>query len=388
MVVVGFPAAYLVLFVFVRLLIHIDWREHEVPKYYNRMIWVHAALVLCAYIFAVIGVSLDRRGDRFPFSSLVRRLLRILPARSASHRPFASSDAAQRWLEIRRNAWLLPAVVFLFFMVLLWSTLLPFSIEDVARSLTAFLCVPPIAAFFIGFSMGKSNFWARELHLAPLPALRPLSCTALAQAKLHAAWVSVRWTWAAVIVLIPMWVSLSGYGEEVLTNLDWWFHDLSAWRICLAAPAGLVGLLGLTWLQCLAGMCLSLTGRSAVVNGVVLLYGGVIATIAGALICIDSYPDTANLVQVLLWGLAGAIALVKVAALLWVWNRFGSASDRTIPEMALFWLVTAGCLVVAIEAAWPTGPISTHLLALFVVLTLPLARSISLPAALAWNRHK
>ncbi|QJW93635.1 hypothetical protein [Frigoriglobus tundricola] len=386
-VVLGLPSAGVAL-ALAKYALGYDTYRVWYQTYPDPLIGVCAIATGCAYIVAVVGVARDRRGDRLDWAAAGTWLLRAWPGRPARAAPFASAAAAQRWLEVRRNAWTLPAVMVLFFVVMLWSTVLPFSETDVARALVGFVMVPAVAGFFVGFSMGKTSFWSRDLQLSSLTALRPLSCTGLGHAKLQAAGFSVLLTWAVVLVLAPTWAVLSGYDGSAVAVLRTWFHGLPAWKLGLLAPVALVGLVGWTWLQTVGGMCLSLTGRIAVVNGVVALYGVTGAVVIGLSIGIDFDPEFFDTALVALWVLGCGCGLLKLGVLLWVWSRFGSLPDRTQPRLAFVWLATAICLVVAVQACWPETRAPAHLVAFYLVLSLPLARLVAVPAAVAWNRHR
>ena len=383
LVVVGFPSAGIAILL-AKHTLNIDWDTVSYHLYVSPLIWVCTLLIVCAYIVAVVGVARDRRGDRLNWAAVGIWLLRTWPRLPARTTPFTSADAAERWLEARRHAWLLPSVMVLFFVVLLWGTLLSFSDVDVARIVGAFIGAPAVVGFFVGFSMGKTSFWSRDLQLSPLTALRPMSCARLVRAKLEAAGLSVLLTWAIVLILAPTWALVSGYDKQAAAVLRAALADLSAWRLVLLVPVALVGLIGWTWLQMVGGMCLSLTGRVPVVNGVIALYAIIGAVVAGLSIGGDS-SDTALR---LLWILGCVFGLLKLGVLYWVWNRVGAEPDRALPRLAFVWLATAVCLVITIKACWPEALAPTNLIAFYLVVSLPLARPIALPAAVAWNRHR
>jgi energy-coupling factor transporter ATP-binding protein EcfA2 len=187
---------------------------------------------------------------------------------------------------------------------------------------------------------------------------------------------------------LPGWMRVSELVRYSRALLRMWFGQLPTWELALLVPVALVGLVGLTWLQLAAGMCLSLTGRTAVVNGVALLYAAVATAIIGLGVWTDFEPDSLDIVLTILWCLGCALGLLKLAALVWVRKRFGSQPGALMPGLAVVWLVVAGCSIAAIEAGWPGTRVSAHLIALYVVLALPLTRLMALPAALAWNRHR
>jgi hypothetical protein len=361
-------------------------------KYDIRVTPTQVTLILCAvigaaYAVAVAGVARDRRGDRLGWAWLGRLLLRAVPRGLGRERPFASPAAAQRWLEVRQHAWVLPAFVGLFVAMLFWATALPLSPAEVARVAAAIVGVPCLLAFFLGFGMGKTSFWARDLRLSSFTAAGPLTCAELAGAKLFAAGLSALATWGLLLVLSPVWAVVSGNVEVVRALGHALFHNQPAWKLGLLVPAALAGLVGLTWLQLVAGLCLSLTGRAAVVNGVGLLYVAVGTALTGLGIWTASHPAYFDTLLTVLWCLAGGLGLLKLGSAAWAWGRWGCWNDRTVSWLAL-WLAIAACVLVPLYALVPTGPVPTHLVALFVVLALPLTRLLALPAAVVWNRHR
>jgi hypothetical protein len=363
------------------------WAVYDLPVTGLQVTLGLYAIIGSAYVVAVAGVARDRRGDRWSWAWLGRFLLRAVPLWPSRARSFASPQAAQRWLEVRRHAWLLPVFMGSFLAMLFWATALPLSPVDVARIVAAVVGVPAVLAFFVGFGIGKTNFWARDLELSSFLATRPLTSTALAHAKLYAAGLSALATWGLVLLSAPLWTLLSGNVEVVRELCDSWFHHQPAWKLSLLAPVALAGLVGLTWLQLVAGMCLSLTGRAGVVNAVVLLYGAVGTILAGLAFWNGTHDDFLDTLLVILWWLGGGLGLLKLSAAAWTWSWPSFWRERTVLRLIL-WLAIAVCLLVPLYALVPEGPVPTNLVALFIVLTLPLTRLTALPAAVAWNRHR
>jgi hypothetical protein len=282
---------------------------------------------------------------------------------------------------------LLPAFVGFFLAMLFWAKALPLGPEDVARVAAALVGVPVLLAFFVGFGMGKTSFWARDLELSSFTATRPMTSAALAHAKLYAAGLSALASWGLILLGAPLWAVLSGNVEVVRALGEALLRDQPAWKLALLAPVALVGLVGLTWLQLVAGLCLSLTGRAWVVNGVVLLYAAVGTALVALGIWAGPHPERFDTLLIVLWWLGAALGLLKLGAAAWAWSGPVPWDGQTGARLAL-WLATAACLLVPLYAVAPEGPVSPHLVALFVVLALPLARLSALPAAVAWNRHR
>jgi hypothetical protein len=363
------------------------WLKYDLTFTTTQFMLGMCAIILAAYAVAVAGVSRDRRGDRLRWAWLLRPLLAIVPRLPGRARTFTSPMAAQRWLEMRRHGWLLPAFVGFFLAMLFWGAALPLGPEDVAKFSVAIVSVPVILAFFVGFGMGKTSFWARDLQLSSFIATRPLSCTALANAKLQAAGLSAMASWALVLLLSPLWAVLSGKVEVVRALLAALFHDQPAWKLAVLAPVTLVGLVGLTWLQLVAGMFLSLTGRPWVVNAVVLLYAAVGTALVSLGIWTGIHAEFYDTLMIVLWWLAGTLGLLKVSAAVCTWKWAEGRNDQTLTRLML-WLAITACLLVPLYAVVREHPMSLHLVALFGLLALPLARLTAVPTAVAWNRHR
>jgi hypothetical protein len=289
---------------------------------------------------------------------------------------------------MRRHGWLLPLFVGLFLGLLFWAAALPVGPAEVARGTVTMICFPVGMAFFVGFGMGKTGFWARELRLSSFLATRPLGCAELALAKLQAAGLSALAAYGLVVLLAPVWMMASGNAATVAALGDAWFHDQPLWKLGILLPVALAGLVGLTWLQLVAGMCLSLTGRVAVVNGVVVLYLAVGTTLASLGIWTAEHPDFVDTLRMVLWCLGGALCLLKAGVAAWVWSRYALRRQPTALRLALVWLAVTAAVLVPLYVLVPSHLGPPHLIALYLVLALPFTRLTALPAALAWNRHR
>jgi hypothetical protein len=360
---------------------------------YNLQITVaQLALLLCAvivlaYAAAVAGVARDRRGDGLSWAWAGRMLSRVWPLLPDRRQPFASPGAAQRWLEVRRHAWMLPAFTAMFLVMLFWATALPLGPGEVGQVVVAAFTFPVLLAFFAGFGMGKTSFWTSDYRLSSFLAARPLSSAALARAKLQAAVVSVAVSWTLILVLFPLWVILSGNASSVRQLVETLTRDQETWKLVLAAPALLIGLMGLAWLQAVGGMCLSLTGRPALVNGFALTAVALVSVLVGFSIYSSAHPDFFETFLVILWWLGSCLMLLKLGAVGWIWSR-AEWRRLTMPALLMLWLLVAGCLLGTMYSLVPETPVPKHLIVLFVVLALPLTRLMAVPAALAWNRHR
>jgi hypothetical protein len=340
-----------------------------------------------SYVVAVAGVARERRGDRLGWAWVGHLAARALPQLPTRSQPFASAQAAQRWLELWRYGWFLPLLTTLFVLMLFWATTLPLDVREVAQVVVAVLTVPVLLGFFAGFAMGKTSLWASDYRLSSFAATRPLSSADLAQSKLVVAALSATATWGLLLLLGPLWAILSGNVDVVRQMVDSIARTHDTWELAVALLAALVGLVGLTWLQMVGGMCLSLTGRPALVNAFALSCITVLVALTTLGLYTASNPDFLDTMLVLAWCLACALWLVKLGLLTWAWSRPGWR-ERTWPGLLLVWLGVASCLLVPLYLLVPPNPIPNLLVAVLVLLALPLTRLTAVPAAVAWNRHR
>jgi hypothetical protein len=343
-------------------------------------------VIAISYGLAVAGVVRDRRGDRLGWAWFGQIVARALPRLPIRRRPFASAAAAQRWLECWRYGWLLPVFTGLFLLMLFWASTVRLDAREVAQVVVAILTVPVLLAFFVGFAMGKSNLWASDYRLSSFMATRPLTSAALGRAKLEAAGLSVATTWGLIVLLAPLLAIVSGNVEAVRQIYDGLARAYEPWKLALAIPATLAGLVGLTWLQMVGAMCLSLTGRPALVNTFALSCLAIVGTLIGLGITASGNPDLLEPMLIILWCLGACLGLAKLGVAAWTWARPGWR-DRTFSSLLIVWVLVAGCILGALYLLVPQNPIPTNLIALFIVVALPLTRLAALPVAVAWNRH-
>jgi hypothetical protein len=362
------------------------------PFSYGELAVGLVCLILIAYAVAVAGVALDRRGSglhSLPWRRLLEGLINRLPRRQPS---LTSPARAQLWLEWRQKGLLLPFVLGCFMLTMLVTVpITQFDPPDVLNVFAETTILAFTLAFFVGFGMGKTSFWAKDMGLSQFNATRPLSSYALAAAKLRMAALSAAVTWALVVLLMALWVVLTGSGGTVA---GWWealfraHPPLKAWALVVLAATGAVAL---TWMQLVGGLGLALTGRAWVVNG----FTGLQLAAAAGLIFLGTWtwhhPNFYDTLLVLLWCLAGLAALGKGLAAAWVIRatlRRELQDGAGLWKLLGVWLAIAAGLVTLTYLLMPPGQGPVHLIALGAVLALPLARLLAAPLALAWNRHR
>jgi hypothetical protein len=349
-------------------------------------------LIVGSYLLAVAGVTRDRRGAGSLLGWLRARAGRVAIRLRWRRAPFASAARAQLWFEWRQKGLILPCLLGVFMLGLLLTVpVTAFDAPLLMRVLSAFVGLPLVAAFVVGFGMGKRSFWAKELGLTPYTATRPVSSGALALAKLRMAARSAVATWALMLALAVLWVFLSGTRYEV----GRWWERLNVGRQPLemwaAVGLGLVGVVALTWGQLVGGLCLGLTGRPWVVNAVTGLYLAGAAGLSAVGVWTFYHPAAYDAVLVLLWVLVVLALLAKLLAAAWAVRtvyRRGLLGAATLGWLLAVWVVGAGALVALHYLVIPAGPVPRHLIAAALPLAFPLMRLTVAPLALAWDRHR
>lgn len=362
-----------------------------------------AGLTSVAYAVAVAGVARARRGEALgaPWSDqLVAGLLPRFGQRAA---PFASPARAQLWFEWRRHGVVLPA--FMTWPLLFLSAMSLFDQEaksTLVLMIGASLFLVPLMAAIVGAGLGKSDFWAKDLRLAPFLATRPITSGALVLAKLEVAAVSTLAAWALVLTATALWLALLGDLPELGRRASLLLQTYPASRLGAVVLLGAVGLFVFTWKLMVESLCIILTGRAWIANSGYVLGLALWGFVLPVGFVISNRPEYLNLLWpwLRLWlpvfwtlapWLAGALVLFKLLLAGWAFHavrRRRLLAPRALASLVGLWLLVAVGLFGLLYYVVPAELAPPRYLALGVVLLLPLARLLVAPLALAWNRHR
>jgi hypothetical protein len=385
----------------------VAWFSFQNARFDRSEILAHRVLTLIifcggalplSYGVAVWGVARARRGTSSGFAWLAR-CLEILSAFRNRRTNFNSPEGAQFWLECRRTGLVLPLFVvgFLLFVSVVAAPFTPAVGHLILLIVLA--CLTPFFAVLAGYLAGKAGAWGGNLALTSFHATRPLSSSALANAKLRAAAWSAGLAWILFALLAPLWLCRLGTAGEVANMLKPLFVDFTVYQVAGVVALVLVGLWALTWGQAAAVLTLTITGRGWIVNFGVVLY----LVMASLLIVIgrSAYvvgpAEFENLMTAATW-CAGVLLGLKLAASVWALVDGRRAGLLTMTDLAVsvgMWIVGTSSLVALVFWQVPTegvpvGAVANRLsaerLALLCVLAMPLARLIAAPRALSLNR--
>jgi len=350
-----------------------------------------------AYAVAVWGVARERRGayqGRAWLGLVLDHVSSWLPRRRGR---FASPTGAQLWFEWRKKGWILPLfpASFLLFVTVVAA---PFVAVPVLLMMVAVVsCLVVVLAFFVGYGLGKTSFWGGDLGLPSAQATRPLTSTALAAAKVHTAALSALVTWLFLLVVVPVWLALLDSSGELARYREVYLEPFSTFQIWKFAALGAVGLFALTWGQLVGGLCLSLTGRTWVVNAVVAFYLSLVTTSIVVITWVKDRPEDFGTILTGLTWCAAALVGVKVLGACWaiatLLRRGLWEAGHLVVGLSL-WVLGVSCLLTLVYWLVPSeglpvasvGHVPVHLIAVTVILTMPLVRLLAAPVAVAWNR--
>ena len=400
---------------------------------------IYLAALAMAYLAAVGGVTLARRGDTLEWSWLADRLSRRVPPAARAiqlqshHRP--SPERSQLWFEWRSSGLTLPFVTAIVFVLLslplIWvreltpleanpprSAFGNIEVNLWLRLQGACLFWPPLLAAILGFGRRTYDMARRDFSLSPFLATRPLTETAFASARLRAAGVSTLVAWAVTLAFTCGWLCLPARDGERVAPLALLFAAHCPPATLATLLLIVILLIFWTWKNLVQGMYADLSGRSLLVYGAPLLTHSV--AIVGMLAFINgpagqtemdpqyrTLPETWSTLLLTAVAVKAIFMLGSVTAL----YRMRLVSGRRLGGLtlgwvavaagsfgALHWIATAGVHSSALAgqvirsyllicaAAAPAELHSPRFLAATVLLFLPFNRIAWLPLMLRANR--
>jgi len=188
-----------------------------------------------AYVTAIVGVSLDRRGDSPELAGVEAWLEKdVLMKRSQKNRGFSGPVAAQMWFEIHTRGHLIPIANVFFQLVLLVVYLC--GQHDGTGMITliiATVIVPIGCPFFAGTLAGHCSSLHEPTQMDSFRAIRPMSSQALAHVMLRNGGLSVLLTWSgwlASFVLLVVFAHIKGHSGELFELITGYYERIGLGR--------------------------------------------------------------------------------------------------------------------------------------------------------------
>ena len=346
------------------------------------------ALVALAFVMALAGVSLDRRGVRWQglrpaYDALTRR---IASRRPATARPFSSAAAAQFWYEWRTRGTALPLVALLMGMLaiaLRWFAPEEHEVIYLVAALVTWCFT--LVSYFVGFvAAGAWRDGSVRIELPSFVGARPMATGVLGSAVLRACTASVLASTALLSACCLAALGPGGLRELYMTSglahAGGLAHMLAIAGVIAAVACG-------SWVMFMLGMTGAATGRRWV-GGVV---GGLLFLLPILMLIASNC-----------WGLAGTraravleygvivvpavLASVGCVALYVAACRLQLVSTRAVLLLVMAAALICGAfLVLLLPSNWPQIVSVCFSVTVAALAVQPFA---GVPAALHWNRHR
>jgi hypothetical protein len=360
------------------------------------LLGLYAALIPLGAATAFLGVSRARHGTAPDWRGLFWSPRAVARPPSRHQVPFASPARALLWFECRRH--LLPFPLAVGALTGLYLTLL-LLLEDapqdpgyLVRLGVNFSFYPLILAPFFGCFLGRTGTSAgNPYQLSSFTATRPLDGTALVAAKLKAAGLTTLTAWAIVLLAAAVWFAYSGSHEQLSQAWNQLRQAYPSGRVAAIALLGFCGPILVTWRLLVNNLWVGLTGRAWIVRGSMLACGVALPAVCMAWAGVTENPDLGHRFWLDLPWYAAVAALVKLLAAACVGHtllRRGLIGPRALTRVLVVWLLAVASQFGLLCTAVSLDDVPALLLASGAVLSVPLARLLAAPLALAWNRHR
>jgi hypothetical protein len=355
---------------------------------------------------ALSGLSRARKGQSAEWSWIPERRIEETTPVSRRVRSFKSPEAAQLWMEWKRNGIMLPLLVAatcsLFSVPLLFiRDIAPLKlVPPGAGTIEANVCLNILIASIwlpVWFSMvlgsggRKTDLRRKDLTIHPFIATRPMTSMAVIVTKMKmAAWSAVA-AWVVLLAFVCLWLISPAKEADVQAPLGLLLVRHLTAKLGLIILLALGALIAFTWKCQMDSLWVDLIGNKWLAQGYPLFFGvGVtIALTLGA-----SGIDNPELVAKALDSLPAALwtaATVKLLARGWILralilNRI--LSYRSAIIIVAGWLLVAISLLAILTLLVPSEFAQPKYLLVGVFLALPFARLGAAPLSLESNRHR
>jgi hypothetical protein len=344
-------------------------------------------LIPVAYVAAISGVEMARRGDTYNWRAWDRFTVWLAKWRPAATHPFRSMHGAQLWYEWRAHV-IMPVFV---------ACLLPCFIfvpavdrTNVAlgwRQLGVMILAPLFVAMMAGGALGSLTDPTSKSETGAFILTRPISSLSILRGKLLTAALQTAVIWILFLGYISLLLTRPGFPQSI-AEVAW---SVPAWKTVGYPILVFALLLLLTWKSMVEGLWVSLTGRKWVeqANGFGFLGLAVVGTGIG--LWVGFHPELHQPALAAVPWLMGLLLAIKLAVAGFVVQRL-IQSRLTSPGgaalMAVMWLVVVGSLCGLALALLPSEFAAPQNIIPGIALFIPFSRIAGAPLALEWNRHR
>lgn len=373
------------------------------------------AVILGSIALTWIGVARARIGGSIVGEFSPRASVRL----RESSEPFRTPFQAQTWYEWRQHGWILPLIVFVFYLLFL----IPIIWEDTSSPLhflgkgpdSTVLAVPTYLlvyytlvvflmvafAWVVGFGMKRTDVWRNDGSLHLFFATRPLTDEALVGAKFKVAFMSALAAWGVLVLgSLPLLLSPAGNmaGDVLVGQAGTILSELPKY-LTAGTVVRILSILGilffLTWRNLVIGFWTELSGNLTLRYLQPLASTVIYATLS---FIPPRWTDT------LTWLFLTMVCLVVTKYLLSSWVAIGLVRKGVMSLKSVGIALATHLLILAlvgIAVHYATAPMFAEVvgknsqtdqiaatLPWLVLWYVPLTRVLLAVKVLSWNRHR
>jgi hypothetical protein len=371
--------------------------------------WIFAAAsllwTLAAYAFGVRGLARARCGEGSDWFQ--RQLERgkywaacWTAARRDTRTAFRSATAAQLWHEWRRNGRYLPAMCLFIgvpLVALMCSTIIrgdtsgrlmigSTMVTPAMLGFAIFLGMPLMFSMLVAGGMGKFDVWGKEA-MASFFAVRPMSNWRFVLIKMGGAALSVLAAWVVALTCFAVWACVEASPLNTHASIVRNVFSQSSYREVFGVVLLLIVFVVITWANIVAGMWISLAGRTRLALAIGVAWMTFIAAAMAVGAWVYRHPDLQTQLWTLLPWLLGCFLLLKACAAVGVTVVLRKRRTVEMPGLGRLFLGWIAIVAGLLLSAWYFTPL-TWTMAAGIIAYVPLARLAAAPLALSFNRHR
>jgi hypothetical protein len=348
---------------------------------------VLVGLIPIAYVAAISGVGMARRGDAYDWRAWGRFVDWLAKWRPVATHPFRSMYRAQVWYEWRAHV-IVP--IFIACMMPCFIFVPALDRENIIlgwRQLGIMLVAPLFVAMMAGGALGSLTDPTSKSETGAFVLARPISSLSILRGKLVTAALQTGLIWILFLGYMSLLLTRPGLPKSIAEVAS----SVPAWKAIGYPIVTLVILLLLTWKSMVGSLWVGLTGRKWVETANSFTFIGVIFVGIGAGLWVGFHPELHQPTLAAVPWLLGLVLLVKLAAAGFV-VRGLIHSHLTTPAgaamMAAIWLVVVGSLCGLAMLLLPPEYATPKSIIPGIALFIPFCRIAGAPLALDWNRHR
>lgn len=355
------------------------------------------SLIPIAYVAAISGVGMVRRGDAYDWRAWGRFAEWLAQWRPAATHPFRTMNRAQIWYECRSHV-IVP--IFIACMMPCFIFVPALDATNVAlgwRELGIMLVAPLFVAMLAGGALGNLTDPSSKSETGSFVLVRPIASLSILKAKLVTAAITTAAIWILFLAYISLLLTRPGFPQSIVEVAS----HFPTWKVVGFPILVLTLLFVLTWKNMVANLWVALTGRKWVENANSFGFIGLVLFSIAIGLWIFFHPEWHAAALASVPWLLGLLLLLKLILAAFVVGGLvvsGLTGPGGAALMVATWLATATILCGLTFYLLPSGYVAamnpttvnsaTMNIVCGIALFIPFSRLAGAPLALEWNRHR